>query len=235
MSVARGFINGGHFYSNLAKPIKIDLNFVIDPANGNGLGIRSLKSNGYVRNVFMYTSATPGKGDGFTNPNPAVGFAWIQLTQNFNAYIGGFSGFVRKLSGSNVAIDATNLTLGQAYVITSLGTSTLADWQAIGLPAGLTPTPGQSFIAIKSGNGAGSGQVQVPVVSGITSVEVVGDPNTMINNSQISANGGAWVLVQFLAASSSTNTALVPNAPAVGSVVGMSMFFDGSSVTIDGL
>jgi len=235
MSVARGFINGGHFYSNLAKPIKIDLNFVIDPANGNGLGIKSLKSNGYVRNVFMNTSATPGEGDGFTNPNPAVGFAWIQLKQNFNAFIGGFSGFVSNLSGSNVAIDATNLTLGQAYVITSLGTSTLADWQAIGLPAGLTPTPGQSFIAIKSGNGAGSGQVQVPVVSGITTVEVVGDPNTMINNSQISANGGAWVLVQFLAASHTYLTTLTPTAPAVGSVVGMSMFFDGSSVTIDGL
>lgn len=61
MSMPRGNgQNGGHFYSNITQPVKIDLNFVVDSANGNGLGIRSLKSNGYVDNVFMHTPPLTG-------------------------------------------------------------------------------------------------------------------------------------------------------------------------------
>ena len=122
MSVARGFPNAGHFYSNIVKPIKIDCNFVVDSTNGNGLGIRSLKSNGYVRNVFMHTSATPGANDGYTNPNPAAGYALIQLKQNFNAYLGGFSGFVSPVTGSNIVISSSSvLTVGNPYIITAVG------------------------------------------------------------------------------------------------------------------
>ena len=175
-------------------------------------------------NVQLPTPATVAAG----NPNPAPGYAWIHLKNNFNRYIGGFQGFVSPLSGSNVAVNSTSLTLGQAYVIVSVGTSTLADWQAIGLPAGFTPTVGQSFIAIKSGNGSGSGQVQKPSQSGINAIEVVGDPNQMISNSSIAANAGAWLLVQFLSNSGVT-------APLDNSVCGMQILMDGSSVTIDGL
>lgn len=435
MSLPRNGINGGHYYSNLISPIEVDLNFVVDSTNGNGLGLRSLKSNGFVKNVFMNTSAgapagtpafgsartygilaasaisntgntvvsgnlglTPGSSiTGFPpgtftgvenvdnpaavaakasaqtaytdlqsrsattiatelggqtlaagvyhaasgtftlngtltltgsatdvyvfrtdttlitgatsppvialgavlpqniywavgssatinsansgtlsgnviaqvsitdtlggtvngtlaaltgavtlsaaaaintvplvgtaaagSPNPSPGFALIQFNSNYNKYIGGFSGYVSPLSGTNIAINSTNLTKGQAYVITSVGTSTLADWQAIGLMAGLTPTAGQAFIAIKSGNGAGSGQVQVPKVSGVNSIEVIGDPNLEIANSNIAQNGGAYLLVQFL-----SNGVLTP--PVDGSVVGMSAIFDQSSVTVDGL
>ena len=113
------FPNAGHFYSNIVKPIKIDLNFIVDSTNGNGLGIRSLKSNGYVRNVFMHTSATPGSNDGALNPNPASGYALIQLKQNFNYYLGGFSGFVSPVSGTPL----TSTTSGGAYIIVSLGTA----------------------------------------------------------------------------------------------------------------
>jgi len=436
MSVPRGNgQNGGHFYSNLTAPVEIDCNFVVDSTNGNGLGIRSLKSNGYVKNIFMNTSAgapalspamgtsrtyailgasavtntgssvlsgnlgiypgsavtgfPPGTFSGVENvanvaaqqaqasalaaytnlqarsastiatelggqslaagvyhaasgtftlngtltltgsatdvyvfrtdttfisgatstpivslgsvkasniywvvgssatinsanagtlpgnvialtsitdtlggtvngslialngavtlsaasninvqplaavpasgsPNPLPGYAMIQLNNNYNKYIGGFSGFVSPVSSSNVAVNSTSLVLGQAYVIVSVGSSTLADWQAIGLPAGLVPAVGQSFIAIKSGNGSGSGQVRVPLVSGVNSVEVIGDPNLSISNSNIAANGGAWLLVQFL-----SNDVLT--APADGSVCGMTFKLDGSSVTIDGL
>jgi hypothetical protein len=162
------------------------------------------------------------------NPNPLPGYAWVQFNNNFNYYLGGFSGFVSPLSGTQVAIDATALVKGQAYVITTLGTSTLADWLAVRLPPGLTPTVGQSFIAIKTGNGAGSGKVMVPLVSGVNSVEVVGDPNQSIANANIAANGGAWVLVQFLLGG-------ILTAPADGSVAGMNFNFDGSSVTVDGI
>lgn len=230
MSLARGCgQNGGHFYSNITQPIKLDLNFVVDSTNGNGLGIRSLKSNGYVQNVFMHTSATPGAGlDGYLNPNPAVGYALIQFKNNFKYYLGGFSGFVSPVSGTPL----TSTTAGLAYIIVSLGTTTLAQWQAAGVPKGLVPSVGLSFIAVATGAIGGTGTVEVPSVSGIVSVEVVGDPNQSIANSSIAQYGGAWLLVQFLAATSSSVTTLVHTAPANGSVVGMSSFFDLSSVSI---
>ena len=225
MSSARGAKNAGWYGSNISQPIKIDCNFVVDSTNGNGLGIRSLKSNGWIRNVFMHTSATPGKNDLYTNPNPAVGYALIQFKQNFNIYLGGFTGFVSPASGSSL----TSVTNHNAYIITSLGTTTLAQWQTAGVPIGLTPAVGLSFIATTTGSIGGTGTVMATSVSGIATIEVVGDPNASIATSSIAQYGGAWVLVQFLGATNSSTTTLVATAPANGSVVGMSFFFDQSS------
>lgn len=232
MSVPRGNgQNGGHFYSNITQPVKLDWNFVVDSTNGNGLGIRSLKSNGYVRNVFMHTSASAGSNDGYTNPNPLAGYALIQFKNNYRYYLGGFSGFVSPTTGSA----GGSTTAGTPVIIASLGTTTLAQWQAAGVPAGLTPSVGMSFVPVATGSIGGTGTVIAPGVSGITSVEVVGDPNQSINSNPIATSGGAWLLVQLLGATSSSVTTLVPTAPANGTTIGMSAFFDISSVTIDGL
>ena len=240
MSQPRGFgLNGKSYYSNVAKPIDINLNFVVDSANGNGLGIRSLKSNGYVENVFMHTSATPGTGTGgFVNPNPAIGFAVIQLKNNFNYYLGGFNGYVSPVSTST-KIDNSALTIGHPYVISTLGNATLANWQSIGFPVGFTPAVGAAFVATAVGvpgeANTSTSRVMVPGVSGIISMEVVGDVNQTINNSAIASNAGARLIVQFLSATNSSTTTMIPKAPADGSVVGMCIRMDGSSVTVDGL
>jgi hypothetical protein len=232
MSTPRGNgQNGGHYYSNITQPVKIDCNFVVDSTNLNGLGIRSLKSNGYVRNVFMHTSATPGSNDGYLNPNPAAGFCLIQFDNNYKYYLGGFSGFVSPVSGTPL----TATVAGNAYIIVSLGTATLAQWLAAGVPPGVTPAVGVSFIAIASATIGGSAAVEAPAVSGVSSVEVVGNANLSLNNSNVYTNGGAWLLLQMLGATSSSVTTLIPTAPADGSVAGLSSFFDISSVTIDGL
>lgn len=115
--------NGGRFYSFLNRPNLIDCNFVVDSANGNGLGIRSLKGAG-VQNVFMHTSAGPGRGaNGILNPNPAPGYALVQLMNNYNRYCGGYGGFVAPPSGS-LAINGAALTVGNPYVIISVGHAT---------------------------------------------------------------------------------------------------------------
>jgi hypothetical protein len=298
MSVQRGWPNAGHFYSNIFRPGAIFSNFVIDPNNGNGLGVRSIKSNGYIENVFMHStpaattttsvfasgvtlitlarmtnivvgevvtdSTTGGNIAGGTtvlavypgqnqillsaatlgasasapgdtlsfamvpalvgNPNPAVGYAWIQFKNNFNYYLGGFSGFVSPTTGGTTG----STTIHLPFIIASLGTTTLAQWQAAGLPLGFTPTVGQSFIALATGAIGGTGTVIAPGSSGIDSLEVIGDPNQMISNSNIYSYRGAWVLVQFL-------TDGVVTTPATNSVVGMTFFFDQSSSTVDGL
>lgn len=116
--------NYGKFYSMLSKPVLVDCNFVVDSTNGNGLGIRSLKGQG-VKNVFMHTSATPGSNNGYLNPNPIAGYALIELAYNYTRYYGGASGLVAPVTGGNLAINATALTLGTPYIIVSVGHGTL--------------------------------------------------------------------------------------------------------------
>lgn len=199
MNTSRGYgLNGKSIYENVAKPMVTNLQFTVTPTNG--LGVTSVKSNGYVRNVFMHTSITPTANDGYTNPNPADGFALVQFTNNFNYYLGGVAQFQAPLTGS-IKIDNTALTVGQAYVISTLGDATAAQWLTVGVPAGVTPAVGVSFIAIATTAGTGNtstSRVSTPTTSGIVGVEVVGTPNTMLASSNIATNGGAWLLLQFM-------------------------------------
>lgn len=362
MSYARAGLNKGLIYSNIVSPAEFDCNFIVDSTNGNGLGIRSLKSNGFIHNVFMHTSASPGTNNGQVNPNPAVGYAIIQFKQNYNVYLGGFSGFNPALSGSNISISGSSvLTQGNPYVITSVGAvpgahftiapvadssgslaskyltisdafsnnyviwfqvsgvgvapalvgalngytavpvsiatgataaqvgtalatvvgalnssnsftatgtttvtvtskvvtvslqplpaaqtsgftvsgltykSLASDWQSVGLQMGLTPSVGQSFVATATGSALGTGTVQAPTVAQIVGVQVIGDPNQSIANSSIAPNGGAYVLVQFVAATSVSNPTLIVTAPANNTVIGMNFKFDLGLVSVDGL
>jgi len=237
MSTPRQFgLNGQKFYSNIAKPQQINLNFVIDSANGNGLGQRSLKSNGYIENVYCYTSATPSS----KSPAPAAGFFVIQLKNNFNAFIGMAGGFVSSLTGSN-KIDNTAITIGNPYIITTLGNATVAKWQAVGVPAGVTPAVGVAFIASSQGGSANTStsRVSSPVPSGITSIEVIGDTK-LTSNSNVYANAGQYIVCQFLAPTVTAVTnafegPMIATQPTNNSVVAISLLFDGSSVSIDGL
>ena len=127
---------------------------------------------------------------------------------------------------------------GFAFALTVYNTN-LACWQAVGLPQGVIPAVGASFIASAAGfstGGGSTGLVQVPGVSGIGSLEVIGDPNQTLNRIPMggSPNVGGLIMVQFLAPTSSSVTTPVATAPAAGSVVGMSFIVDQSSVMIDG-
>jgi hypothetical protein len=217
-------------YQYEAYPILLSCNFVVDSTNGNGLGIRNLKGTG-IANVFMHTSATPGPGNyGVVNPNPQSGMILVQFQNQFNRYLSGFSGLVSPLTGSAL----TSVTSGLAYVITSLGTTTTAQWVAAGLPAGMVPNVGAAFIAKETGAIGGTGTVEVPGVSGITSIEVVGDPNQTLQNSNLYQNGGAQMVLQTLASTSSSVTTLIPTAPANNSVIGLNFYLSNSSVSVNG-
>lgn len=196
MSVVRGFgLNGKSFYTNVAKPMQVNLSFTVTPSNG--LGITSLKSNGYVENVFMHTSTTPAANNGFTNPNPANGFALVQLKQNFNYFLGA-NGIFTTPTATSTKIDNSALTAGQVYVISTLGDATAAVWTAIGVPAGVTPAVGVVFTALTVGAGSNTStsRVMLPTTSGIDCMEVVGTTNVM-TTSNVASNAGQWVTVQF--------------------------------------
>jgi hypothetical protein len=215
-------IYSGHYF-----PVLIDFNFIVDAANGNGLGIRSLKG-AYVKNVFMHTTA-PLAGSG--NPNPAAGNILIHLTDNFNRLLFATSGDIGPLSGSNLAAGASALTVGVAYVITVVGTTTTAEWVALGVPLGVTPAPGVSFIALLTGSGVGSGQVQLPSNSGIVKYQGVGDPNQSaapVSATNNIAVQGSWLMFQAL------NASFAVTAPASGTVIGIQAYMSNSSLLLGG-
>ncbi len=127
MGNALGY-NGGRFYSSLNKPVLLSCSFTVDSTNANGLGVSSLQG-ALVEDVFMYTSQSAGRGNsGLLNPmaqSASQGYALIKLKNNYQKYIGGFSGMVSPVTGSNLAINASALTVGAPYVITSVGHTAL--------------------------------------------------------------------------------------------------------------
>lgn len=222
MSQSRGNgQNGGHFYSNITQPVKIDCSFVVNSSDSGGAGITSLKSNGYVQSVFMNTSATPATG----SPNPAAGNILVVLKSNYNKFLECTMSVESPVTGSNL----TSATNHVAYIITALGTATAAQWLAAGVPAGVTPAVGLGFIAIATGTIGGSATVKAVTSSGVLGFELIGDPSLSGYNSSIAANSGARLVGQFL------NGSAALTAPASGSIVNLSFVYDASSVTIDGL
>lgn len=230
----RNFSNGGKIWAMESAPVLISCNFVVDSTNGNGLGIRSLKGP-MVQNVFMHTSASAGPGNSnpaspnvvVTNPNPASGTIVIQLQDNFNRSLSGFNAIVSPVSGTPL----TATTANTAYIIVSLGTATAAQWQAKGLPKGISPAVGVSFIASASGTIGGSAAVEIAAAagSGVASIETLGDPNLSLSpNPSVSQGFGGQIIVQC------RDYAGAIVAPADGSVISISMYLSNSSVSIQG-
>lgn len=223
----RNFANS-RIYTGHVMPVLLDCNFVVDSTNGNGLGIRSLKGP-YVQSVYMHTSATPAAG----NPNPASGTIVVQLQDGYSRSYSGLHAFVSPVSGSAIKIDNSAMTAGVAYIITTLGDATAAKWHAIGVPAGVTPAVGVSFIAATNG---GAGNVLTSRVmataatgSGIASIETVGDPNLSIAPLPSAAQGyGASFILEC------RDYAGAKAAPADGTVISLAFLLSNSSITING-
>lgn len=222
----RNWASGGKIYSMHVSPVLIDCNFVVDSTNGNGLGIRSLKGPA-VQNVYMHTSASPAAG----NPNPSAGSIVVQLSDNYNRSLSGFSAIVSPVSGSPL----TSTTNHIPVIIVSLGTATaaqsLADFQAKGLPLGITPAVGVSFVPTASGVIGHSAAVEIAAAagSGIMSIETLGDPNLSIAPDPSQNQGfGAQFILQCR-----DITGAIAN-PADGSVISLSFYLNNSSVQVQG-
>ena len=131
-----------------------------------------------------------------SNPNPAPGTIQVQLQDNYSRYLGGFWGFVSPVSGTPL----TSVAAHTAYTIVSLGTATLAQWQAVGLPVGITPAVGATFVATASQSIGGSAAVEVVKTtgSGIDTIEVMGDPNVTLSCARSPENGGGIFVLNCL-------------------------------------
>lgn len=205
----------------------VDLSFTVNAADSAGFGVTGL-SGSQVSHVYMNTSATPALAGGI---NPPAGTIMIQLSQNYAGYVNGYY----EISSPTPAASPTPvvspspvpsgtpaplaLAASTLYVINALGTTSSSGWQSIGLPSGITPAVGVPFVtpsALPSSYPTGTGKVAQPSVSGVGSMEVVGNPSQALG-----ATGGAWITLRALGPTSSSVTTPIAVAPAAGSVVAL--------------
>lgn len=222
----RNWASGGKLYSMHVKPVLVDCNFVVAQSNGNG--ITNLKGP-CVSAVYMNSSA-PSAG----HPNPPAGYIYVKLADNYNLMFGAIDGAI---AAPNSGTSLTSTTSGTVYVITSVGTTTAAQFQAKGLPVGVTPAVGVAFVASASGALGGTGTIEEPAANGaglVSGVEVVGDPNTTLANSAQPSNGGGYLILRCMGATSAGVTTRIAKQPVDGSKINLNLYLSDSSILIQG-
>lgn len=220
------------FYSTLhQKPVGLDCGFKVD--NTNAAGITGLIGPG-IASVFMHTTTTPAAG----SPNPAVGIILVNFEDNYNKYIFGGAEIVSPVTGSAINISSgSSLTAGVPYRIVTLGTTTTANWVTVGVPSGVAPVVDLAFLAIAT-SGTGTGTVKAVGVSGINSVEKLGNPNLSLSSTGATTLGvagpGNYILLQCLGPTSSGSTVPIPTAPVAGSFLRLNFTLNNSYILNQG-
>ncbi len=220
----RNWANGGKTYNMHAGPVLIDCNFIVDDTQPSG--ISNLKGP-CVDEVLMHSDAA--------TPSMTLqdGSILVRLQDNYNGvYNVVDASIVLAPSGSDVKIDNSALTAGVPYRITIVGNATAAKWLAIGLPAGVTPAVGVSFIAATNG-GAGNtltSRVQAAVTtSTVAAIQLAADPNlTSAPAPSANLGYGAYMILQCRDFAG----ALV--APANGTKIALQFYMKNSTQNVQG-
>lgn len=221
----RNFASAGKIYSGHVMPVIIDCNFVV--AATAGAGISSLKGP-YVNAVYMHSSSPSA-----SNPNPANGTIVVQLADNYSRMYAFDFSIIAPGSGSDVKVDNSALTAGIAYSISILGDYTVPQWHTLGVPAGITPAVGVSFIAASAGTAGNTStsRVQTSAAAGssVASIEMLGNPNLLVSPSPSANQGyGASFILQC------RDYAGAAVAPAAGSLISLKLLLSNSSVLVNG-
>lgn len=149
----------------------------------------------------------------------SVGVYRIQLQDNYVA--GLFFNWSMTAPTTGAAVAGGAFVAGTHYRIVTLGTTTQAQWNTAGLPAGLIPTIGQPFTA--AGVGAGTGTVQAIGSSAIAQIELTG--TNSLNPVGLNKGLGGYVSIKCL------NTSFAATDPANGTVMYLNFGLSNSTAT----
>ena len=129
--------SGGRLYSFGSQPVLIDCNFIVDPANGNGYGVRTLKGQG-VQDVYMNSTAS------MTGTVTSTSF-------NITAIAGGTSSLLPGMpiqgtgipAGTTIAAVLSSSSVQMSAAATGSHTSETITYQAPGSP---NPAAGYALV-----------------------------------------------------------------------------------------
>lgn len=150
----------------------------------------------------------------------------IQFQDNYYKYFGMDYSVNSGVTGSNIT--AGSFVATTSYVITAVGTT---NWNAIGLPTGITAAAGQGFVATGIGSGTGTAKIVAP--SGIVTIESLGDPSLQLAPTLV-GNQGGYIIIQCMASTSSSVTTLIATDPVIGAQLYLRFYLSNSSVTVQG-
>lgn len=212
-------------YQFEAFPVLLTSTFKVDSTAPNG--VTNLQGEG-ISAIYMNSSAPSA-----ANPNPAAGIILVQLQDSYFRSLGLFSSFSSPQTGSDLTSTVANVT----NVISVLGTATLAQWQAVGLPKGVVPKVGVGFIATSAAAIGGSGAVKIVLAtgSGITNLEYASGPSAGVAETAklaaplppVGSQAGGQIILRAYKNS-------VLTAPASGTFIHLGMLLSNSSVTVAG-
>lgn len=214
----RNFASGGRMYSMHVSPVMVDMNFIVDDTQPSG--ISNLKGP-LVDEVLMHSDhATPSM-------TLQDGTILVKLQDSYNGVFNVVdASIVLAASGSDVKIDNSAMTAGVPYRISVVGDATQAKWEAIGLPAGVEPAVGVSFIAASNGGSGNTltSRVQAAITtSTVAAIQLAADPNL-----SSASDNGAYAILQCRDFAG----ALV--APANGTKISIQMYMSNSSIQVAG-
>lgn len=195
-------------YTKHGKPVILDVKIPIGATGavgtlGSGAGIASVARN-------------------------SAGVYQINLIDSYNKYLGLMASVESSNSGSDILVASAGTTSGTTYVITTVGTTTTAGWVTLGLPVGITPAVGVAFKATATTTASGTGAVQTQTNSGISTIEALGVPSTTTTVTGVGA-ANPYIIIQCLAATSSSVTTLIPTDPSSGSALKIVLYFSDAS------
>lgn len=132
----------------------------------------------------------------------AAGQYRIRLQDNYMKLLMLNARMQSPVSGS--AIPAGSLSPGTVYQITSMGTTTQAQWVTAGVPVGITAAVGVTFKC--AATSAGTGEAKVLGSSGISNVELMGNNVNMLNYQPFNPNLGGYIDIQCMSPSAAAPT-----------------------------
>lgn len=198
-----------------AGPVRLDCSFNVDSSTASGI---SSLNGPAIQAVLMHSvAATP------SSPNPEAGIIILRLADPYNRVLN----VSATLRADNSGTPLTSTTIHVAYIITALGSATAAQWQAKGLPIGITPALGVAFVATATGSIGGSAAVQIAAAtgSGIANIEILGQPNQSVSPNPSANQGyGAQIILQC------RDYAGALANPADGAAINLEVYLDNSSV-----
>ncbi len=118
----------------------------------------------------------------------------IQLQDNYMKLLDLNVSLQSPVTGGGVA--AGSLSPGSVYQITSMGTTTQAQWETAGVPSGITAAVGVTFKCAATSAGTGEGKLLGS--SGISSAEIMGNNVNMLNKQPFTALSGGLIDFQTL-------------------------------------
>lgn len=159
-----------------------------------------------------------------------TGVYQVKLSDSYNRLLD-FQCSAEEPVGTPATI-ASGLTSGLAYSITTVGDASLADWHSVGLPVGVVPAVGVSFVATSTGSGNATTARVAPVAGTSTAdaqvYNLFGNPDLTVNCS-VPGNAGAAKQAGYFLFVVRSGVGVVTDPPS-GAKLKLSMHLRNSSV-----